>query len=213
MTRNGLVACGQGPNRRCRHEANADEVDAAARLGSVKNLMELDGYEFEDLIPQLFRSIPEFDDVRKTRSARRRRHRRRRVNKRNSPAAVSSSKPSATPPATRSRRRSQGMIGSISQREFHKGMVITTSGYTSPAREEASAPGHRALRRRAAPLAAEPPPAPRVHHHRHGPSQATDPEPAQPEQAIIGSEAASMASARHMGFRATLEASTLTPVL
>ena len=46
----------------------ADELDAAARLDSVKNLMELDGYEFEDLILQLFRSIPEFDDVRKTRS-------------------------------------------------------------------------------------------------------------------------------------------------
>jgi restriction system protein len=46
----------------------AEELDAAARLDSVKNLMELDGYEFEDLILQLFRSIPEFDDVRKTRS-------------------------------------------------------------------------------------------------------------------------------------------------
>ena len=30
------------------------------------------------------------------------------------------------------------MIGSISQREFHKGIIITTSGYTTAAREEAA---------------------------------------------------------------------------
>jgi len=30
------------------------------------------------------------------------------------------------------------MAGSISQREFHKGIIITTSGYTSAARDEAA---------------------------------------------------------------------------
>lgn len=45
-------------------------------------------------------------------------------------------------------------------------------------------PGHRTLRRRAAPLAATPPSAPRVHHRRHRPPQTPDSEPAQREQAI-----------------------------
>jgi hypothetical protein len=40
----------------------------AAAIDSVKNLLELDGYEFEDLILLLFKAIPDFDEVRKTRS-------------------------------------------------------------------------------------------------------------------------------------------------
>jgi restriction system protein len=117
----------------------ADELDAAARLDSVKNLMELDGYEFEDLILQLFRSIPEFDDVRKTRSrgdggidvvA---------VNKREftgGRVAIQAKcyAPGHKVPVAEVRE----MIGSISQREFHKGIIITTSGYTAAAREEAA---------------------------------------------------------------------------
>jgi hypothetical protein len=46
----------------------ADELDAAAGLDSVKNLLELDGYEFEQLLVKLFQEIPEFDEVRRTRS-------------------------------------------------------------------------------------------------------------------------------------------------
>jgi restriction system protein len=117
----------------------ADELDAAARLDPVKNLMELDGYEFEDLILQLFRSIPEFDDVRKTRSrgdggidvvA---------VNKKEFTGGrvaiqVKCYAPGHKVPVAEVRE----MIGSISQREFHKGIIITTSGYTSEAREEAA---------------------------------------------------------------------------
>jgi len=46
----------------------ADELDAAAGLDTVKNLLDLDGYEFEDIVLLLFRAIPDFDEVRKTRS-------------------------------------------------------------------------------------------------------------------------------------------------
>jgi restriction system protein len=43
----------------------ADEADALVGLDGVKDLLELDGYEFEDLILQLCKAIPEFDEVRK----------------------------------------------------------------------------------------------------------------------------------------------------
>ena len=117
----------------------ADELDAAARLDSVKNLMELDGYEFEDLILQLFRSIPEFDDVRKTRS---------RGDGGIDVVAVNKKEFTGGRVAIQAKCYAPGhkvpvaevreMIGSISQREFHKGIIITTSGYTSAAREEAA---------------------------------------------------------------------------
>jgi len=117
----------------------ADELDAAARLDSVKNLMELDGYKFEDLILQLFRSIPEFDDVRKTRS---------RGDGGIDVVAVNKKEFTGGRVAIQAKCYAPGhkvpvaevreMIGSISQREFHKGIIITTSGYTSAAREEAA---------------------------------------------------------------------------
>jgi restriction system protein len=117
----------------------ADELDAAARLDSVKNLMELDGYEFEDLILQLFRSIPEFDDVRKTRS---------RGDGGIDVVAVNKKEFTGGRVAIQAKCYAPGhkvpvaevreMIGSISQREFHKGIIITTSGYTAAAREEAA---------------------------------------------------------------------------
>jgi HJR/Mrr/RecB family endonuclease len=46
----------------------ADELDAAAGLDNVHNLLDLDGYEFEQLLVKLFQEIPEFDEVRRTRS-------------------------------------------------------------------------------------------------------------------------------------------------
>jgi restriction system protein len=117
----------------------ADELDAAAGLDSVKNVLELDGYEFEDLILLLFRAIPEFDDVRKTRS-------------RNDGGidVVADNKKEFTGGrvAIQAKCYAPGhkvaiaevreMAGSISQREFHKGIIITTSGYTSAARDEAA---------------------------------------------------------------------------
>jgi restriction system protein len=46
----------------------AEELDAAAGLDSVQNLLDLDGYEFEQLLVKLCQKIPEFDEVRRTRS-------------------------------------------------------------------------------------------------------------------------------------------------
>ncbi len=46
----------------------AEELDAAAGLESVQNLLDLDGYEFEQLLVKLCQVIPEFDEVRRTRS-------------------------------------------------------------------------------------------------------------------------------------------------
>ncbi len=46
----------------------AEELDAAAGLDSVQNLLDLDGYEFEQLLVKLCQEIPEFDEVRRTRS-------------------------------------------------------------------------------------------------------------------------------------------------
>ncbi len=117
----------------------ADELDAAARLDSVKNLMELDGYEFEDLILQLFQAIPEFDEVRKTRS---------RGDGGIDVVAVNKKEFTGGRVAVQAKCYAPGhkvavaevreMIGSISQREFHKGIIITTSSYTSAARDEAA---------------------------------------------------------------------------
>jgi len=46
----------------------AEELDAAAGLDSVQNLLDLDGFEFEQLLVRLCQEIPEFDEVRRTRS-------------------------------------------------------------------------------------------------------------------------------------------------
>lgn len=46
----------------------AEELDAAAGLDSVQDLLDLDGYEFEQLLVKLCQEIPEFDEVRRTRS-------------------------------------------------------------------------------------------------------------------------------------------------
>lgn len=117
----------------------ADELDAAAGLDSVKNVLELDGYEFEDLILLLFRAIPEFDDVRKTRS---------RNDGGIDVVAVNKKEFTGGRVAIQAKCYAPGhkvaiaevreMVGSISQREFHKGIIITTSGYTSAARDEAA---------------------------------------------------------------------------
>jgi restriction system protein len=117
----------------------ADELDAAADLDSVKNLLELDGYEFEDLILLLFKAIPEFDEVRKTRS---------RADGGIDVVAVNKKEFTGGRVAIQAKCYAthhkvtiadvREMIGSISQREFHKGIIITTSGYTSAAREEAA---------------------------------------------------------------------------
>ena len=117
----------------------ADELDAAAGLDSVKNMLELDGYEFEDLILLLMRAIPEFDDVRKTRS---------RNDGGIDVVAVNKKEFTGGRVAIQAKCYAPGhkvaiaevreMVGSISQREFHKGIIITTSGYTSAARDEAA---------------------------------------------------------------------------
>jgi restriction system protein len=117
----------------------ADELDAAGDLGSVKNVLDLDGYEFEDLILLLFKAIPEFDEVRKTRS---------RADGGIDVVAVNKNEFTGGRVAIQAKRYAphhkvpiadvREMVGSISQREFHKGIIITTSGYTAAAREEAA---------------------------------------------------------------------------
>jgi restriction system protein len=117
----------------------ADELDAVAGLDSVKNVLDLDGYEFEDLILRLFRAIPDFDEVRKTRS---------RADGGIDVVAVNKKEFTGGRVAIQAKRYAprnkvaiaevREMVGSISQREFHKGIIITTSGYTSAAREEAA---------------------------------------------------------------------------
>jgi restriction system protein len=117
----------------------ADELDATAGLDSVKNLIELDGYEFEDLILLLFRSIPEFDDVRKTRSRSDGGIDIVAVNKKEfTGGRVAIQAKCYAPHHKVAIAEVREMVGSISQREFHKGIIITTSGYTSAARDEAS---------------------------------------------------------------------------
>jgi restriction system protein len=41
----------------------SDELDSAAGLDTVQNLLDLDGYEFEKLVRQLFEAIPVFNEV------------------------------------------------------------------------------------------------------------------------------------------------------
>ena len=116
----------------------ADELDAAAGLDSVQNLLDLDGYEFEQLLVKLCQEIPEFDEVRRTRS---------RADGGIDLVAVNKTPFVGGRVAIQAKRYAphnkvdiaavREIIGSISQREFTKGIIITTSGFTSAARQEA----------------------------------------------------------------------------
>ncbi|HET9894586.1 MAG TPA: restriction endonuclease [Streptosporangiaceae bacterium] len=116
----------------------ADEIDAAAGLDSVQNLLDLDGYEFEQLLVKLCQEIPEFDEVRRTRS---------RADGGIDLVAVNKTPFVGGRVAIQAKRYAphhkvdiaavREIIGSISQREFTKGIIITTSGFTSAARQEA----------------------------------------------------------------------------
>jgi restriction system protein len=117
----------------------SDELDAIADLDTVQNLLDLDGYEFEKLMLQLFEAIPEFDEVRRTRSW--------------ADGGIDLVAVNTTPfvggrVAIQAKRFAphrkvdisavREVVGSISQREFNKGIIITTSGFTAAAREEAT---------------------------------------------------------------------------
>lgn len=117
----------------------SDELDAAAGLDTVQNLLDLDGYEFERLMVELFQAIPGFDEVRRTRS--------------HADGGIDLVGVNITPfvggrVAIQAKRYAahrkvdiaavREIIGSISQREFNKGIIITTSGFTKAAREEAT---------------------------------------------------------------------------
>jgi restriction system protein len=116
----------------------AEELDAAAGLDSVQNLLDLDGYEFEQLLVKLCQEIPEFDEVRRTRS---------RADGGIDLVAVNKTPFVGGRVAIQAKRYAphhkvdiaavREIIGSISQREFTKGIIITTSGFTSAARQEA----------------------------------------------------------------------------
>jgi restriction system protein len=116
----------------------AEELDAAVGLDSVQNLLDLDGYEFEQLLVRLCQEIPEFDEVRRTRS---------RADGGIDLVAVNKTPFVGGRVAIQAKRYAphnkvdiaavREIIGSISQREFTKGIIITTSGFTSAARQEA----------------------------------------------------------------------------
>lgn len=116
----------------------AEELDAAAGLDNVQNLLDLDGYEFEHLLVKLCQEIPEFDEVRRTRS---------RADGGIDLVAVNKTPFVGGRVAIQAKRYAphnkvdiaavREIIGSISQREFTKGIIITISGFTSAARQEA----------------------------------------------------------------------------
>jgi restriction system protein len=116
----------------------AEELEAAAGLDSVQNLLDLDGFEFEQLLVRLCQEIPEFDEVRRTRS---------RADGGIDLVAVNKTPFVGGRVAIQAKRYAshrkveiaavREIIGSISQREFTKGIIITTSGFTSAARQEA----------------------------------------------------------------------------
>lgn len=116
----------------------SDETDAVADIDSVQNLLDLDGYEFEDLVLKLFRAIPEFDEVRRTRT---------RADGGIDLVAVNTTQYTGGRVAIQAKRYAphrkvdiaavREIIGSITQREFTHGIIITTSTFTKAAREEA----------------------------------------------------------------------------
>ena len=109
------------------------------RLDTVQNLLDLDWYEFEDLMVQLFEAIPEFDQVRRTRS---------RADGGINLVAVNTTPFVGGRVAIQAKRYAphrkvdiaavREVVGLISHREFNKGIIITTSDFTSAAREEAT---------------------------------------------------------------------------
>lgn len=116
----------------------AEETDATADLDQAQDLVGMDGYEFERLVLRLFKAIPEFDEVRSTRPRRDGGIDLVAVNK--TPfvgGRVAIQAKCYAPhrkigvPAVRE------IIGSVTQREFTKGIIITTSDFTPAAREEA----------------------------------------------------------------------------
>ena len=117
----------------------SDELDAAAGLDTVQNLLDLDGYEFEKLMVQLFEAIPDFDEVRRTRS---------RADGGIDLVAINTTPFVGGRVAIQAKRYAthrkvdiaavREIVGSISQREFNKGIIITTSDFTKAAREEAT---------------------------------------------------------------------------
>lgn len=90
----------------------------------------------------LFRAIPDFDEVRKTRS---------RNDGGIDVVAVNKNEFTGGRVAIQAKcyathhkvaiAEVREMVGAISQREFHKGIIVTTSGYTTAAREEAARHG------------------------------------------------------------------------
>jgi restriction system protein len=117
----------------------ADEADAVTGLDSVKNLLDLNGYEFEDLILDLCNAIPEFNEVRKTRSRKDGGIDLVAVNTKDFvggrvaiQAKCNSSYNKVGVPEIRE------AVGSITQRDFNRAIIITTSTFTADAREEAS---------------------------------------------------------------------------
>ncbi|MFI0447378.1 restriction endonuclease [Actinomadura sp. 6N118] len=117
----------------------ADELDAAIDLDTTQNLLELDGFEFERLMVQLFQEIPAFTEVRPTRS---------RGDGGIDLVAINTTPFVGGRVAIQAKRyaphRKVGVdtvreiIGSITEREFNKAIVITTSSFTHQAREEAT---------------------------------------------------------------------------
>ena len=120
----------------------ADEADAVAGLEKVKNLTNLNGYEFEDLILELCNAIPEFDEVRKTRTRKDGGIDLVAVNKLSfvgGRVAIQAKCNSPFNKVTISEVRE--VVGSITQRDFNRAIIITTASFTADAREEASRRG------------------------------------------------------------------------
>jgi restriction system protein len=117
----------------------SDELDSVAALDTIQNLLDLDGYEFEQLMLQLFEAIPEFDEVRRTRS---------RADGGIDLVAINTTHFVGGRIAIQAKRYAshrkvdiaavREIVGSISQREFNKGIIVTTSDFTKAAREEAT---------------------------------------------------------------------------
>ncbi len=115
----------------------ADELDAAIDLDSCQNVLDLDGYEFERLMRQLFEAIG-FTEVRLTRT--------------HSDGGIDLVAVNTAPfiggrAAIQAKRWSphrkvgvnavREIAGSIQHRDFNKGIIVTTSSFTSAARDEA----------------------------------------------------------------------------
>lgn len=117
----------------------ADEADAVADLESVKNLTQLNGYEFEDLILELCNSIPEFDEVRKTRTRKDGGIDLVAVNKQDFVGGRVAIQAKCNSPRNKVGISDvREVVGSITQRDFNRAILITTSGFTPDARQEAS---------------------------------------------------------------------------